>query len=632
MTKPQIVPYGSWKSPITSDMISTGTIRLEQVVPDRNDIYWIEMRPSEGGRCVIMRRNLEGQISEITPSPFNARTRIHEYGGGAFVIHGGRVYFSNFTDQRLYSQNHGELQRPITPSGNLRYADIIADPHRNRLICVCEDHTDPESEPVNTLMSIDLHGHRRSQLLVSGNDFYSSPRLSPDGSYLAWLTWNHPNMPWDGTELWVSELESDGNLCRTKKIAGGIDESIFQPEWSPDSSLHFVSDRTGWWNLYCLRNGHVEPITEMDAEFGAPQWFFGMSTYAFMSSDNIICTYNEKGTWKLANLNTATKKLQLIETNYTDISYLRARSGKVVFVAGSPDQPTSIVQLDLQSKHFDVVRRSTDVVINTGYLSIPRPIEFPTEHGQTANAFYYPPQNQDYIAPPYERPPLVVIAHGGPTSFASNKLDFMIQYWTSRGFALLNVNFGGSTGYGRSYRERLNGQWGIVDIDDCVNGARHLINLDEVDGDRLIIRGASAGGYTTLCALAFRDTFKAGADYYGVSDLEAMRKGTHKFESRYLDRLIGPYPECRDIYQKRSPINFVDNMSCPVIFFQGLEDKVVPPDQTEQMFNALSRKGLFVSYSPFEGEQHGFRRAENIKRALDSELDFYSKVFSFSTD
>ena len=626
MKKQQVAPQGFWKSPITSDMIASGTVRLEQVVLDGENIYWIEMRPAQGGRCVIVRHSRDGKITDFTPSPFNARTRVHEYGGGAFVIHEGTVYFSNFTDSRLYCQEPGGRPRPVTPEGKLRYADGIVDSYRDRLICVREDHTVTGREPVNTLISIDEKGENK--VLVSGNDFYSSPRLSPDGSHLAWLTWDHPNMPWDGTELWVGELNDD-NLCQTKKVAGGIDESIFQPEWSPDGILHFVSDRTGWWNLYCWRKGHVDPITEMEVEFGAPQWFFGMSSYAFVSSDNIICTYNEKGTWHLANLDTTTKKFQPIKTSYTDISYLRARSDKVVFVAGSPTEQASIVQLDLQSKRFDILRRSTDMLFDTGYLSIPRAIEFPTERGLTAHAFFYPPQNQDYIAPSDERPPLVVISHGGPTSAVSTKLDLMIQYWTSRGFAVLNMNYGGSTGYGRSYRQRLNGQWGVVDVDDCVNGARHLVDLGEVDGDRLIIRGASAGGYTTLCALTFRDTFKAGADYYGVSDLEAMRKETHKFESRYLDRLIGPYPECLDLYQKRSPINFVDNISSPVIFFQGLEDKIVPPDQTEKLFNALSSKGLPVSYLPFEGEQHGFRRSENIKRVLDAELYFYSKVFSF---
>ncbi|CAG0977725.1 MAG: S9 family peptidase [Candidatus Methanoperedens sp.] len=629
MTGQKVAPYGSWKSPITSDLVASGTIRVEQIVLEGENIYWIEMRPAEGGRYVVVQRSPEGQIADITPSTFNARTRVHEYGGGAFAVNHGKVYFSNFTDQRIYCRDQGGLPRPITIEGKRRYADIVVDRHRDRLICVCEDHTDARREAINSLISIDLHGNEKEKTLVSGNDFYSSPRLSPDGSRLAWLTWNHPNMPWDGTELWVGEIKTEGTLGHIERVAGGVSESVFQPEWSPDGILHFISDRTGWWNLYRWRKGHIEPISRMEVEFGAPQWFFGMSTYAFSSSDNIICTYNEKGTWKLASLDTVTQKLQPIKTPYTDITYLRAKHGQVVFVAGSPTETTSIVQLDLHSGRMKVLRRSTDTVIDTGYLSIPRALEFPTEHGLTAHAFFYPQKNQDYIAPPGERPPLLVISHGGPTSSVSNKLDLMIQYWTSRGFAVLNVNYGGSTGYGRPYRSRLNGQWGVVDVDDCINGAKHLVELGEVDASRLIIRGASAGGYTTLCALTFRDVFKAGADYYGVSDLEAMRKETHKFESQYLDRLIGPYPESRDLYKNRSPINFVENLFCPVIFFQGLEDKVVPHDQTEKMFNALSRKGLPVSYLLFEGEQHGIRRSENIKRALDAELYFYSKVFSF---
>ncbi len=629
MTKPQVAPYGSWKSPITSDIVASGAVRLEQVVLDGENIYWIEMRPAEGGRCVVVRRSPQGRTDDITPSLFNARTRVHEYGGGALAVHNGIVYFSNFTDQRLYCQAPGGKPRPITPKGKLRYADMVVDSHRDRLICVCEDHTVAGHEPVNTLMSVDLHGSKRRLVLVSGNDFYSSPRLSPDGTHLAWLTWNHPDMPWDGTELWVGELKADGALREVERVAGSPGESIFQPEWSPDGILYFISDRTGWWNLYRQCKGHIEPITGMEVEFGAPQWFFGMSTYAFVSSDNIICTYNEKGAWQLASLDIATQKLQPIKTPYTDISYLRTVPGQVVFIAGSPTEPASIVRLDLRSERTEVLRRSTDVVIDAGYLSIPRQIEFPTEHGLTAHAFFYPQQNKDYRAPPDELPLLLVISHGGPTSVASSKLDLMIQYWTSRGIAILNVNYGGSTGYGRAYRQRLNGNWGVVDVEDCVNGATYFVKLGEVDGDRLIIRGSSAGGYTTLCALTFKNVFGAGADYYGVSDLESMRKETHKFESRYLDRLIGPYPERQDLYQERSPLNFVDRLSCPVIFFQGLEDKIVPPEQTEKMFRALLLRGLPVSYLPFEGEQHGFRRSGNIKRALDAELYFYSKLFSF---
>ncbi len=626
MSKPQVAPYGSWKSPITSDLIASGTIRLEQIALDGENVYWVEMRPAEGGRYVIVRRSPEGKTVDITPSPFNARTRVHEYGGGAFLVHDGTIFFSNFSDQRMYRQDAAGLPVPITPPEKLRYADGVIDRGLNRLICVCEDHTIADLEPVNTLMSIDLDRIKKSDVLISGNDFYSSPRLCPDGSRMAWLTWNHPNMPWDGTELWVGDIKADGSLYRIKQVAGGSDESIFQPEWSPDGILHFISDRTDWWNIYRLYKGRIEPVTDMEAEFGAPQWFFRMSTYAFMSSDNIICACNEKGTWHLANLDIQTQKLKFIKTPYTDISHLRAGQGKAVFVAGSPTEPASVVKFDIRSEQIEILRRSTDIVIDAAYLSIPQAIEFPTAHGLAAHAFFYPPQNQEYFDPSDEKPPLIIMCHGGPTSIASNKFDLMIQYWTSRGFAVLNVNYGGSTGYGRAYRQRLNGQWGVVDVEDCINGARYLVESGEVDGSRLIIRGASAGGYTMLCALTFSHIFRAGADYYGVSDLEAMRKETHKFESRYLDRLIGPYPERQNLYKKRSPINFADDLSCPVIFFQGLEDKIVPPDQTEKMVNALLRKGLPVSYIRFEGEQHGFRRAENIKRALDAELKFYRYV------
>jgi len=636
MTALQVAPYGSWKSLITSDLIVSETIRLGQIALDGEEVYWIESRPAEGGRNVVVRRTPDGRTTDVTPPPFNARTRVHEYGGGAFVVADGTVYFSNFVDQRLYRQDPGAEPRPIIPEADLRYADGVVDRRWGRMICVREDHTTPEREAANSITSLDLEGGDGGQVLVSGNDFYSSPRLSPDGSRLAWLTWNHPNMPWDGTELWVAELEADGPLGQAEQVAGGACESIFQPEWSPGGVLHFVSDRTGWWNLYRWRDGRVEPLTEMEAEFGRPQWVFGMSTYAFEGAhgrapvpDRIICAYTEQGTWRLASLDTAMGELEPIETPYAEIAYVRAAPGRVVFLAGSPTEPTSVVQLDLATWQFEVLRRSSEVTIDPGYLSSPEPIEFPTEHGLTAHAFFYPPQNRDYTAPPGERPPLLVISHGGPTSATSSTLKLGIQYWTSRGIAVLDVNYGGSTGYGRAYRQRLEGQWGIVDVDDCANGARYLVERGEVDGDRLIIRGGSAGGYTTLCALTFRNIFKAGASYYGVSDLEALTKETHKFESRYLDWLVGPYPERRNLYRERSPINFTDRLSCPAIFFQGLEDKIVPPSQAKLMVEALREKGTPVSYVAFEGEQHGFRRAESIKRALDGELYFYSRIFGF---
>ena len=630
MAKPQVAPYGSWKSPITSDLIASGIIRLGQIALDGDDVYWVEMRPAEGGRYVIVRRTPGGRTTDVTPPPFNARTLVHEYGGGAFAVAEGTVYFSNFADQRLYRQEPGAQPRPITPEAKLRYADGVVDRRRGRMICVREDHTDPAQEAVNAIVSLDLEGDPEGgRVLVSGNDFYSSPRLSPDGTRLAWLTWNHPNMPWDGTELWVGELRADGSLGRAERVAGGPRESIFQPEWSPDGVLHFVSDRTGWWNLYRWRDGRAEPLTEMEAEFGRPQWVFGMSTYAFASADHIICAYTQRGIWHLASLDTATRALKPIEIPYTEIAYVRAAPGRAVFLAGSPIEPASVVQLDLATGRIEVLRRSTEAAIDPGYLSSPQAIEFPTEGGLTAYAFFYPPQNRDYVAPPGERPPLLVMSHGGPTSAASTTLNLGIQYWTSRGIAVLDVNYGGSTGYGRAYRERLDGQWGIVDVDDCVNGARYLVERGLVDGQRLAIRGGSAGGYTTLCALTFRDVFKAGASYFGVSDLEALTKETHKFESRYLDRLVGPYPERRDLYRERSPIHFAHRLSCPAIFFQGLEDRVVPPSQAESMVEALRAKGLPVAYVTFEGEQHGLRRAESIKRALDAELYFYSRIFGF---
>ncbi|HEX8846712.1 MAG TPA: S9 family peptidase [Pyrinomonadaceae bacterium] len=625
----QVAPYGSWKSPITSDLIVKGSIGVGMVMLDGEDIYWIEMRPSEAGRSVIVRRTPDGVTTDVTPRPFNARTRVHEYGGGDYVVADGTVYFSNFDDQRLYKQSSGSEPVPLTPDVKMRYADPMIDRRRERLICVREDHTG-EGEAVNTLVSINLEDGADALVLASGNDFYSSPRLSADGSRLAWLTWNHPNMPWDGTEVWVGEFAEDGSIAKAERVAGGLEESIFQPEWSPEGVLHFVSDRSGWWNLYRrTEGGQVEPLVEMSAEFGQPQWGFGMSAYAFESAERIICAYVEKGNSRLASLETRTLRLTPLETPYTDVTYLRARKGRAVFRGGSPTEPASIVSLDVETGRIEVLRRSNDLEIDPGYFSVPQAIEFPTEGGKTAHAFFYPPRNPDFVAPDGELPPLLVKSHGGPTSAATTTLALGIQYWTSRGIGVLDVNYGGSTGYGREYRRRLNDLWGIVDVDDCANGASYLVERGQADGNRLMITGGSAGGYTTLCALTFRDRFKAGASHYGVSDCEALAQETHKFESRYLDRLIGPYPERADLYRERSPIHYVESLSCPVIFFQGLEDKVVLPNQAEMMVEALRAKGLPVAYVAFEGEQHGFRRAENIKRALDGEIYFYSRVFGF---
>jgi len=623
----QTAPYGSWRSPITSDLIVSGSIGLGGACWDGADIYWTELRPTEKGRNVLVRCTPNGQITDVTPAPLNVRTRVHEYGGGAYLVHQGTVYFSNFADQRLYRQSPGAMPEPITPDCAWRYADGVIDFNRQRLICVREDHT-AMGEAVNTLVAIPLE-EGEQQILASGYDFYSSPRLSPDGTHLAWISWNHPNMPWDGTELWVAPIQPDGALGVARLIAGGVAESVVQPRWSPAGVLYFVSDRTGWWNLYRYQ-GVVEALYPMEAEFGVPHWVFGSSNYDFVSADRLICIYSRDGVSYLASLDTQTRQLDPIDVPYTDLGGIQVGNGAALMIAGAVTQPTALIRLDLTTQTWDVLQRSSSLTLDPAYFSIPKAIAFPTTNGLTAYGFFYPPTNPDYQAPSDELPPLLVKSHGGPTAATSTSFNLKIQYWTSRGFAVLDVNYGGSTGYGREYRDRLKGQWGIVDVDDCCNGARYLVAQGWVDGDRLVIDGGSAGGYTTLSALTFRNVFKAGASYYGVSDLEALVRDTHKFEARYLDSLIGPYPEYRDTYVARSPIHAAEQLACPVIFFQGAEDKIVPPNQTERMVNVLMEKHLPVAYVLYEGEQHGFRQAENIKRTLDGEFYFYAQVFGFA--
>jgi dipeptidyl aminopeptidase/acylaminoacyl peptidase len=631
MTQKKIAPYGSWRSPITSDLIVSATVGLSQPAFDGEDVYWVEMRPGEGGRHCVVRLTPDWQTHDLTPQGFNARTRVHEYGGGDYAVSRATVYFTNFSDQRLYRQALDEDPVALTPASAYRYADFAIDDARGLVYAVREDHTDAGREAVNTLVAVRAGGDDAGgRVIASGRDFYSTPRLSPDGRRLAWLCWDHPNMPWDGTELWVGELAEDGSVAAPRKVAGGEGESIFQPAWSPDGVLHFSSDRSGWWNLYRAgEGGAAELLCGMEAEFGLPQWGLGMSVYGFASPEKIICAFVERGLSRLAVLDTRAKKLELVESPYTDITYVRAEEGRTVFRAASPTERAAVVQFDVETGEFNVLRRAGGQVIDEGYISVPRAVEFPTEGGRTAHAFFYPPRNRDFDAPAGERPPLLVKCHGGPTAATTTALRLDTQFWTSRGVAVLDVNYGGSTGYGREYRERLNGTWGEVDVDDCINGVRYLVGEGEADASRCAISGGSAGGFTVLNALTFRELFGAGASHYGVSDLKLLIDDTHKFEARYLDRLIGPYPERADLYHERSSINFTERLSCPVIFFQGLEDKVVPPNQAEKMVEALRRKGLPVAYVPFEGEQHGFRRAENIKRALDGELYFYSRVFGF---
>jgi dipeptidyl aminopeptidase/acylaminoacyl peptidase len=623
-----IAPYGSWRSPITTDLITSSSIGLSQPSLRGGLAFWQEGRPLEGGRSVIVCRAADGSLRELNPAPFNSRTRVHEYGGGDYAVAAdGRAYFCNFADQRIYRVSPGGPPQALTQTESTRYSDLVIDETRRRLLSVREDHG-AAGEAVNTIAAVDLSSGDEGTL-VEGADFYAYPRLSPDGSRLAWLEWDHPNMPWDGTRLLVAPVHRDGSLGEARLIAGGNDESVFQPEWSPDGSLYFVSDRSGWWNLYRWDGAEAVAVCPREAEFGQPLWQFGASTYGFESARVIVCAYCEAGIWRLARLDLDTGQLRRFDLPFTTIRDLKVAEDHALFLAGQPDRPGALVRLDLRDGRVETLKRASELDIAAGYISPPQAAEFPSEDGLTAHGFYYPPRNQDFEAPAGEKPPLVVMSHGGPTAATGAAFSLRTQFWTSRGFAVLDVNYGGSTGYGRPYRERLKGRWGIVDVDDCINAALYLARRGLADEQRLAITGGSAGGYTTLCALTFRDVFKAGASHYGIGDLEALARDTHKFESRYLDSLVGPYPERRDLYVQRSPIHHVESLSTPVAFFQGLEDEIVPPNQAEAMVDALRRKGIPVAYLAFEGEQHGFRKAENIKRSLDGELYFYSRIFGF---
>ncbi|MEO8257969.1 MAG: S9 family peptidase [Acidobacteriota bacterium] len=632
---PATARYGTWTSPLSARSLATGGVQLSRVILDGDDLYWLERRPGEGGRSVVVARRPDGRIEDATPAGTNVRTRVHEYGGAAYTVSKGVIYFSEFADQRVYRLEPGGVPEPLTPAGTFCYADSSVDPARPRLVCVREDRTAPDREAVNTLVSLALDGPAAAATVIaSGHDFYSSPQFNADGSRLAWLAWRHPDMPWDASELWTADVGPDGRLSAPTLAAGGGSESIFQPGWAPDGTLYFVSDRTGWWNLYRVRAGRagqVEAVHPMAAELGRPQWIFGTSTWAFAGPSRLVAAYLDDGTWRIGTLDRDSGALQPLDVDLEPADNLVATATHAFFVGSSRRAPDAVVRLSLADSSVETIRIGSTVTIDPGYLSIPEAFEFPTADGQTAHAFYYRPGNRDFTAPAAERPPLIVVSHGGPTAMHRPSLSLEVQFWTSRGFAVVGVNYGGSTGYGRAYRQRLNGRWGIVDVDDCVNAAAHLAAHGQADADRLIIRGNSAGGYTTLAALAFRpEVFKAGASYYGISDLETMTHDTHKFESRYLDRLVGPYPETRDVYRARSPIHFVDRLSCPLILFQGLEDQVVPPNQSQMMADAVRSKGLPVALLTFAGEQHGFRKAETIVRCLEAELYFYGVVFGFT--
>lgn len=626
-------PYGTWPSSLSAEQVaSTGTRLLDLRVND-GVLYWLEGRASEGGRQAIVQYSSESSPTEISSSSFNARTRVHEYGGGSYWVTDDIIFATCFEDQRLYSIDNNGMAHPITdppliPAG-IRYADGEVTPDRCRIYCVREQHFESK-ESVNEIVVLAADGSEQPRAVVSGADFVSAPRISNDGSRLAWLSWNHPRMPWDGTELWTASICKNGDLDNIQLVCGGIDESVVQPRWSPDNGLYFISDRSSWWNLYRLESdGTQTALAPMEADFASPDWVLGLSTYGFSSDGTLICTYETKEGAQLAAVTTNRHELTPIECPWTSISYLQVDGDQVFFLGASETHVESVVSGNLDGSDWQVIARSRTDELDASDVSHAEHVTFPTTNNSQAHALFYSPKNSIVKALPEERPPLLVMSHGGPTSATTRAYNAMIQYWTTRGIAVVDVNYRGSSGFGREYRRALDGFWGIFDTDDCIAAANYLANRGSVDGKRMAIRGGSAGGYTTLCALTYHNVFRAGASYFGIANTETLLTNTHKFESRYLDKLIGPYPEEADTYRARSPIHFVDQIQAAVILFQGLEDEIVRPEQAEQMVDALSACALPHAYLTFEGEQHGFRKAENIIKALESELSFYGQVLDF---
>jgi dipeptidyl aminopeptidase/acylaminoacyl peptidase len=631
-TAPTTAPYGAWVSPFPISLLTAGVLALTEPKAVGDVRWWLEGRPDENGRQSLWRRDPDGTLVRLTPPGFNARTRVHEYGGAAYLVDGDLVVVSDFETGRLQRVVEPGVLEPMTPDRAWRYADLVADRGRGRLIGIREDH-EPDTlaghgEAVNGIVAIDLASGEVTTL-VEGADFYSAPRLSPDGSKLTWLEWRHPNMPWDGTELKVAAVSDDGSIGSAETIAGSPSDRISQPRWSPDGVLHFSAEPNGWMNIHRLVNGRSEAVAELDVEFGPPDWLFGWSSYAFEADGGIVAIGRSDGRDRLYRLGLEAGRVEIVDLPFTEFGSLAVDDGRVVVRAAAPTVPAAFIELDLADGTWTVLRRSTEREFDPADISGPETIEFPTTDGKTAFGLYYPPQNRSFAGPEGALPPLIVTSHGGPTASAYGAFLLGTQLFTSRGFAVLDVDYGGSTGYGRDYRKRLEGEWGVVDLDDCVNGARWLAERGRVDAERLAIRGGSASGYTTLCAVTFRDTFKAGTSYFGIGDLETFDTQTHKFESRYTASLVGPYPERKDLYYARSPLNFTDQISCPVLILQGAEDRIVPPAQAEQIVDALWEKHIPHAYLLFPGEDHGFRAAKNIIRSFEAELSFYGQIFGF---
>jgi dipeptidyl aminopeptidase/acylaminoacyl peptidase len=634
----RVQPYGTWASPVTAATVAEGRGGIGALTIDGGTIWWLESRPTEGGRSVLMRGAPFSEPVEVLPDRCNVRTTVHEYGGGAYWRCAGAIVFANFDDQRLWRIDDGATEPvPITPDtgGRHRFADGRAIPGAAGRTCVAvrERHTDGAVD--NELVLVAADGSRPPWTIAEGADFFAAPRPSPDGRRLAWIRWDAPRMPWDGTELWVGELTEEGELRDARHVAGGESESLLQPAWAPDGRLHVISDRSGWWNLYRVDDADLVPLAPIDAECGFPPWEFGYANYAFLDDGRIALVYERDTVGHLALLDPGTGEMLDLDLPFTAFvpPDVHAEGTTIAVVAAGPTYAPSVATIDFDARSVEVLRESDAGLLDPPWISVPEPVAFPSEDGRVAYALYHPPVHPHVRAPEGERPPLIVMSHGGPTDHAVGAFDLRTQFWTTRGFAVVDVNYGGSSGYGRAYRELLRGRWGIVDVEDCIAATRFLVDRGDVDPARIVIRGGSAGGYTTLCALTFHDgIFAAGASYYGVVDAEALARDTHKFEARYLDGLIGPYPERADLYRERSPIHATERLHTPLLVLQGDQDAVVPLAQAEMLVEALRAKGLPYAYLVFRGEQHGFRRAEHIRRALEAELSFYAQIMGFEPD
>jgi len=621
----RVAPYGRWDSPISAEQVARRTIAYDDVRVEGEAVYWLESRPEEEGRTALVRWTSGGGKTDVLPPAFDVGSRVHEYGGGAYVVAGGVLVASNLADDRLYRIVEGVAITPITMEasrqGSLRYADLRVVPGGDLLFCVRERHI-PEGV-INELVCLPVDGSAEPRIIAGGHDFYSFPRPSPGGSQLAWTTWDHPRMPWDGTDLWVADLHSDGSLGTPRHVAGGPRESIFQPEWSPDGDLFFVSDRSGWWNLYREERGRIEPVLPMEAEFGEAQWEFGYATYAFGDSGRITCRYRVGGLDHLGIVDLETRRLEVLDVPFTSLKpYLRGVGSQVAFVGSSATRSPAVALLNVTDGRLQVLAGG-EAGLDDSWISRPSLVDFQTEGRATGHVIYYPPTNGSFDGPKDELPPLIVEAHEGPTADAKPRLELRTQFFTSRGFAVAHVNYRGSTGYGRAHRESLNRLWGIADVADCIHAAQHLAEAGHADARLSVIVGASAGGFTALCALAHPASFAVGGSYHGIADLEAFAREAPKFQSHYLDQLVGPYPEALAEHRARSPLHFADRLTGPVILVAGCEDRVVPRGQVESMVKELKRAGVKHVCIAFDGEGHGLRRAENIRAALEEELRFY---------